>query len=202
MARKQIERPCRSVPRTVELARDADVLHAQAFQSVPPLAVARAFTGAPLVTTYHTSHFLKLAEKPFWNGVLGKLVAAGDHSLAASVEIARVGEGLAPGHAVEPLTNGVETTLFQRVEPTLPPPDGGRRRVIVPRRLFHKNGVEYFIRAVPLIALTAHAMASDRERALSAGCDDFDTKPVELPRLLGKMEALLKAKGVTPPEKA
>lgn len=54
---------------------------------------------------------------------------------------------------------------------------------------------------VPLVALTAHAMASDRERALSAGCDDFDTKPVELPRLLGKMEALLKAKGVTPPEK-
>jgi len=55
---------------------------------------------------------------------------------------------------------------------------------------------------VPLIALTAHAMAADRERAMSAGCDDFDTKPVELPRLLGKMETLLKAKGVTPPEKA
>ena len=55
---------------------------------------------------------------------------------------------------------------------------------------------------VPLIALTAHAMASDRERAISAGCDDFDTKPVELPRLLGKMETLLKAKRVAPPEKA
>ena len=55
---------------------------------------------------------------------------------------------------------------------------------------------------VPLIALTAHAMAADRERAMSAGCDDFDTKPVELPRLLGKIETLLKAKGVAPPEKA
>lgn len=55
---------------------------------------------------------------------------------------------------------------------------------------------------VPLIALTAHAMASDKERALSAGCDDFDTKPVELPRLLAKMETLLKAKGIAPPEKA
>ena len=54
----------------------------------------------------------------------------------------------------------------------------------------------------PLIALTAHAMAADRERAMSAGCDDFDTKPVELPRLLAKMETLLKAKGVAPPEKA
>jgi len=56
--------------------------------------------------------------------------------------------------------------------------------------------------AVPLIALTAHAMANDKERALSAGCDEFDTKPVELPRLLGKMEALLIARGITPPVKA
>ncbi|HWG50060.1 MAG TPA: response regulator [Candidatus Acidoferrales bacterium] len=46
-------------------------------------------------------------------------------------------------------------------------------------------------RGIPVIALTAHAMAADREQALSAGCDDFDTKPIELPRLLEKMEALL-----------
>ncbi len=46
-------------------------------------------------------------------------------------------------------------------------------------------------RGIPVIALTAHAMAGDEEKARSAGCDDFDTKPVELPRLLTKIEALL-----------
>ncbi len=44
---------------------------------------------------------------------------------------------------------------------------------------------------IPVIALTAHAMSEDRDHALAAGCDDYDTKPVELPRLLEKIEALL-----------
>jgi two-component system, cell cycle response regulator DivK len=44
---------------------------------------------------------------------------------------------------------------------------------------------------IPVIALTAHAMTDDRDKAMAAGCDDFDTKPVELPRLLSKIQALL-----------
>lgn len=44
---------------------------------------------------------------------------------------------------------------------------------------------------IPVIALTAHAMSSDRDKAIAAGCDDFDTKPVEMPRLLEKIRSLL-----------
>jgi two-component system cell cycle response regulator DivK len=47
-------------------------------------------------------------------------------------------------------------------------------------------------RAIPIIALTAHAMAADRDKALAAGCDDYDSKPIELKRLLPKIEALIR----------
>lgn len=53
-------------------------------------------------------------------------------------------------------------------------------------------------RAIPVVALSAHAMAEDRDRAIAAGCDDFDTKPVDLERLLRKIEALLARRPVAP----
>ena len=54
-------------------------------------------------------------------------------------------------------------------------------------------------RSIPVIALTAHAMTSDRDKASAAGCDEFDTKPVELPRLLEKIERLLRLRAHAAP---
>ena len=140
-----------STPLLARLARDADVVHAQDIASVPPAMWARSRREIPMVTTYHTSHFLKRAESPFWARVFRRFISAAQYNLSASEEIASVAEGLAPGHRVEALTNGVDTSRFRPVEPTLPAPDAGRRRIVVPRRLFEKNGVEYFVRALPLL---------------------------------------------------
>ncbi len=138
-----------STYRTVRIAHEADVIHAQAFQSVPPAAVARRLSGTPLVATFHTSHFLRRAQSRLWRPVLGALVRAPDRVLAASEEIARVAESLAPGTTVEAVTNAVDTRLFRPVEPTLPPAEG--YRIVAPRRLFRKNGVEHLIRGLPLL---------------------------------------------------
>jgi glycosyltransferase involved in cell wall biosynthesis len=138
-----------SLPKTRDLARDADVIHAQAFASVIPCMAGRAVSGAPLVATFHTSHFLMRAESLIWAPLLGAMVRAPDYSLAASGEIAGVAERLSPGTRVEALTNGVETEVFKPVEPTFP--KERRPRIILPRRLFPKNGVEFFVRALPMI---------------------------------------------------
>lgn len=141
-----------SMPRFGSLARTADVLHAQDIAAVLPCMVAQRVRNAPIVTTYHTSHFLKRANSPFWRPIFKRFLEAADHNLAASTEIAAVGAAIAPRVHIEPLTNGVDTDFFRPAIPALPPVREGRRRLIVPRRLFEKNGVEFLVRAMPLIA--------------------------------------------------
>ncbi|HSJ07723.1 MAG TPA: glycosyltransferase family 4 protein [Longimicrobiales bacterium] len=132
----------------VRLARHADVLHAQTFASALPGMAARRKFGKPLVLTLHTSHFLRLAKRPAWRPVLRKIIRSSDWLLAASEEIRDVALGLYPHPRAEALTNGVDTTLFH---PIRKENGRGRPRVVVPRRLFEKNGVEFFIRALPLL---------------------------------------------------
>lgn len=140
-----------SVRRSLRVSLGVDILHAQALQSVPPLQLTRGFRGVPLVATWHTSHFLRLSQRPGWRLLLARMIRSVDKNLAASREIAEVAEQLAPGVSVEAVTNGVETSLFRPVSPTLAPTPPGRRRIVVPRRLFAKNGVEYLVGAMPRI---------------------------------------------------
>jgi CheY-like chemotaxis protein len=82
---------------------------------------------------------------------------------------------------VEKATSGAYDLIL--MDMSLPEIDGWEAT----RQLRASQGTEQ----IPIIALTAHAMAGDREKALEAGCDDYDTKPIELPRLLSKIEALI-----------
>ena len=139
-----------STPRTARASAGADVVHAQAIASIPPAWIAGRLRGRPLITTLHTSHFLRLAGKAQWRPGLRTLLHASDHTFATSVEIADVADSLLPGLGTEPVTNGVDTSVFRHREPALPPASGPR--LVVPRRLFPKNGVQYFVRAMPEIA--------------------------------------------------
>jgi glycosyltransferase involved in cell wall biosynthesis len=138
-----------SIPTYMRFARDADVLHAQTFASALPGMLAKRRWRKPLVVTLHTSHFLRLARRASWRPVLRRIIASADWLLAASEEIRDVALGLYRHPRAEALTNGVDTDLFRRVEPALARAE--RRRVIVPRRLFEKNGVEYLVRAMPIL---------------------------------------------------
>ena len=86
---------------------------------------------------------------------------------------------------------GVDMTVSERpdlvlMDMSLPVMDGWEAT----RRLKADDSTK----GIPVIALTAHAMESDREQAMQAGCDDFDTKPVDIQRLVGKINALLNGK--------
>jgi two-component system, cell cycle response regulator DivK len=103
------------------------------------------------------------------------------------------------GYEVAVAADGAQGLALARAEPapdvvlmdmSLPVMDGWA----VTRRL----KADPATRAIPVIALTAHAMAGDRERALEAGCDEFETKPIDLDRVEQKMEALAAAR---PPER-
>ena len=95
------------------------------------------------------------------------------------------------GHAIAIAVNGQQGLAAARSETPdlilmdlrLPDLDG--------REITRRLKADEATRPIPVIALTAHAMEGDREDALRAGCDDYDTKPVDLPRLLGKIDAVL-----------
>ena len=104
--------------------------------------------------------------------MLSRRVARQSYEILLAVD---GGEGVALAQSVAP-----DLVLMDMSLPVLDGWEATRRLKAVPET-----------QRMPIIALTAHAMAGDREKALDAGCDDYDTKPIELPRLLDKIETLL-----------
>ena len=139
-----------SMPSLIQLSADADVVHGQSFQSVLPAYAARRINEIPMVTSWHTSHFLKKADELLWKPIFREFLRSSQHNFTASIEIADVAKSLAPDAMIEAIPNGVDTQIFQ---PSANMKIGAKATtLIVPRRLYEKNGVEFFIRAMPLIA--------------------------------------------------
>jgi glycosyltransferase involved in cell wall biosynthesis len=139
-----------TIPVHRRLARVADVFHAHTFACGVPAMLSRRVTPRPYVLTLHTSHFLMRAQRRTWRPILRRIIRRADHLLATSEEIRQVALDLFPHPRSELMTNAVDTERFSPTDRS--PPPAGRRRLIVPRRLFPKNGVEYFVAALPLIA--------------------------------------------------
>jgi glycosyltransferase involved in cell wall biosynthesis len=173
-----------SFPAYLREARRATVLHAQTFASAPPGMVSSRLRGQPLVLTLHTSHFLRLARKPRWQPILRRIIQSADWLLAASEEIRDVALGLYQHPHAEALTNGVDTNLFRAVEPALPGRNG-MYRVIVPRRLFEKNGVEYLVRAMP------HMLEKVVVEAVIVGDGPLRAQLEQLARELGVADSIV-----------
>ena len=166
-----------SMPRLIQLSADADVVHGQSFQSVLPAYAARRINEIPMVTSWHTSHFLKKAGEPLWKPIFREFLRSSQHNFTASIEIAEVAKSLAPDAMIEAIPNGVDTQIFQ---PSANMKAGTKTTtLIVPRRLYEKNGVEFFIRAMPLIAEAIDV------RALIVGDGPEKSRLEELTLLLG-----------------
>lgn len=128
----------------------ADICHAHCFPSIIPCEFAHR-KGVPFVATIHTSHFLRLARKPLWRDFLRYLISKPELILAPSKEIRDVCLELQPRKRVYALVNSADTERFQPVEPAIKKPQEDAIILVVPRRLFEKNGVIFAVKALPLI---------------------------------------------------
>jgi glycosyltransferase involved in cell wall biosynthesis len=145
-----------TIPAHKRLAREADIFHAHTFACGVPAMLSRKGRPCPYVLTLHTSHFLMRANKKAWRPIFREIIGRSDYLLTTSEEIRQVALDLFPHPRSEVMTNAVDT---ERFAPAGHETSGGCRRLVVPRRLFPKNGVEYFVRAMPSILRDADVQA-------------------------------------------
>jgi glycosyltransferase involved in cell wall biosynthesis len=140
-----------SAPEIVRLAGGCDIVHCHTFASALGGDIAGVFRGSPLVVTVHSSHFLRLARSPVMRHVMKLLLMKAGALLSTSEEIDGVVRDMLPGAYTMPIVNGIDTDTFKPSEPCLERPEG-EFVIVCPRRLVTKNGVEYLVRALPLVA--------------------------------------------------
>ncbi len=186
-----------TVPVHLRLAPEADIFHAHTFACGLPPMLTRFRHRRPYVLTLHTSHFLMRARSPVWRRIFRAIIAGADYLLATSREILEVALETYPHPRSEVMTNAVDT---ERFAPPAAREGKDRPRLIVPRRLFPKNGVEFFVRALPLVLRELDVEARivgdgpERERLMALAEDLGVTERVEflgarpnteMPALLG-----------------
>lgn len=139
-----------SAPEIVRLSAGCDLLHCHTFATAVGGDIGAALFRRPLVTTVHSSHFLRLAGNPIMRGAMKVLLGRAGALLSTSEEIDGVVRDMLPGAFTMPIVNGIDTETFRPSEPCLERPEG-EFIIVCPRRLVTKNGVEYLVRALPLI---------------------------------------------------
>ncbi len=143
----------RSIPQVLKYAKDADILHGHTFPTGVSLAVAKFLFKKPIVLTIHTSHFLRMAPKPHWKFFFKHLFKRVDLLLAPSVEIRDVVDSVKSGKACLSMVNAVDCNLFQyRPSNQFPKKSPDQINLLCTRRFVEKNGVQFAIQALPLVA--------------------------------------------------
>ncbi|HVP58839.1 MAG TPA: glycosyltransferase family 4 protein [bacterium] len=139
-----------AIPKVVGLAKRSDVIHCHTFAFALSGSVANLLAGRPLVVTVHESHFLRFAKRWYMRPFLRLPLVRAGVLLSTSKEIDGVTRELLPGARTLPIVNGIDTEKFKPVPPALKKAPG-EMLIVCPRRLVEKNGVEFLVRAVPLL---------------------------------------------------
>lgn len=139
-----------AIPRVLALAGRCDIIHCHTFAFALSGGVSNLIRRKPLVVTVHESHFLRFAKKKVMRPLLRLPLARAAILLSTSKEIDSVTRELLPSARTLPIVNGIDTELFKPVAGSLARSDD-QFVIVCPRRLVEKNGVEFLVRAVPLL---------------------------------------------------
>jgi glycosyltransferase involved in cell wall biosynthesis len=140
-----------AIGKVMALAGRCDLIHCHTFAFALSGSISNLLQRKPLVVTVHESHFLRFARRKAMRPLLRLPLVRAGMLLSTSKEIDSVTRDLLPSARTLPIVNGIDTELFKPVAGSLPRA-ADQLVMVCPRRLVEKNGVEFLVRAVPLVA--------------------------------------------------